>query len=60
MTFGGYDPEKKSLIICFPDIDTKTRMDIYGPSFIKAVKKYFGEEVKTQFTIKEKEVTDAE
>ncbi len=59
MTFGGYDPEKKSLIICFPDIETKTRMDNYGPSFIKAVKKYFGEEVKTQFTIKEKEVTDA-
>ena len=29
-------------------------------SLMKAVKKYFGEEVKTQCTIKEKEVTDAE
>ena len=59
MTFGGYDSEKKVLIICFPDIDTKKRMDVYGPSFIKAVKKHFGEDVKTQFTIKEKEVSDA-
>lgn len=58
MRFGGYDAEKKTLTICFPDMETKNRMDEYGPSFSKAVKRHFGEDVRTQFTIEGKEVTD--